>query len=729
MVWICQSFLAAFACGLVSLSLVRNANAQDAPPPLQGEPSPEPSDAGPVQPSPLPPDQRSAQPVESPEPPAAQETDQGKAPEPNQRPVEVIITGARLDTQADDSTATVSIISGRQAAARPITNADDLLLTQPSYHIQRYQGIGNAYPQVVMMRGIVGADRTLFLLDGQPVNEAITGYANLNVLPTARIRRIETVRGPFSALYGSRAVGGVVQVLTKPGGDHPGAMAQGGVGTFGTMDLVGTIAAESGIAEVSLIYNRREQDNYLGNRDEHNLDYRHHRLHARVDLFRRSRVSLMATGGLLTSTSGFNQYVDTRYSPAMNFYLRNEGRNQKDNSYGQLVLKAAPWEQIRFQSSIGVFHQHHSYYSVPVVLSGSLPGTMPNNEVKAWSNELRFDNFVRLQISDPLAFTLGVDQVWDLGMWRQNSRDTGLRVIGYNARISNTAGYAQAELSQFDRRLIIQAGARVDRHSTSGAAVSPRLGINAKVTTNTILRASAGRGFRAPSIAQLYSQPWIMVPPYPIVGNESLRPESVWAADLGVEEKIGDAVSVRLTGFFNDGRNLIALHVVRDPSDPNYNKQQYYNISAVQNVGGEFEFNAVPNENLSIRASYSYVHSENLDTHATQNYVPAHTAGLSLIPETELAGLQVGGAFDLRVVGPREYQPADSNAPRMRFSSYALGNLRAFVRRQAATFFVDVFNLWDSRFWLSEGITGPRLLALAGMRIETDWNGNAPRNR
>lgn len=628
---------------------------------------------------------------------------------------ETVVTATRFDTALGNVPAVVSVVSGRDARARPVANADDLIRSSATADGQRYQGIGNAYPHMLSVRGIRGPDRLLVLLDGQPINNAINGFPDLNLLPVDRVARVEFVRGPFSALYGSQAMAGVVNVITERGSQNPGARLQSEVGPHGAHVLGGSVADGWGPAEITLSYDRRQTDNYLANSLEPNVDYRHHRLHTRVDLFRGGALSGTITGGLFRSDMGFDQYVDLRSIPGLGFWLRNEGRSAMNDGWAQVALAWKVLAPMEVHITGSMLRHEQRFHASAVLLEGEYPtGYVPAPElVTSDSVAWRGEALVRWSVSDWLATVLGGDVVRSGGEWRTVDLVDGRLKTGMDASATTEAVFAQMEATLLDRRLRVIGGARVDHHSTFGTALSPKIGLSHEVHDGTVLRASFGRAFRSPSLTELYQPAWQRIPPYQTVGNEALRPEMLYAVDGGVEQHFGRSVRARATGFYNQGRDLISLLLQSD------NQEHYLNQGRIRTAGVELEATVELGERLRLFPSYTYTFSQSEETGKPLDYVAAHVAGLSVIGRLPVATGALEAALDVHMVGRREYAEARNPTARHDLGAHTVGNLRAqWILQPSVAFFADFFNLWDARYLENEGISAPRFQFLAGVRVE-----------
>lgn len=648
----------------------------------------------------------------------------------------VVVTATRFNTALGNVPATVTVISGEEAKERPMENVDDLLRSEASFTMDRYQGMANAYPFILRLRGIGAQNRTLVLLDGQPIHNAVTGAAALNLLPSERIGRIELVRGPFSALYGSKAMGGVIHLITEPGGKGSNVRLTSGLGMDQTYLVAPSVADGIDWFEYSMAYEGKTTENYLAKSGEANLDYHHHKLHARLDFFRREKYSAKLTGGFYLSKMGFNQYVDLRsredLDEADRFHIRNEGRSERDNGYGQLEISLKPVKQLELLLIGSSFYERQRFFAVPLVLEGNLPNaTVEESEYKAGS--YRAELLMRYKPLDWLALTAGYEQIWDIGEWlvyamRKTEPENDLvrdrRLTGMEATVSGHAGQIQSEFDFLDHRLNIIAGLRLDYHPEYGLAYSPKLGISGKPAKDTTLRASGGMAFRAPTLSELYMPEWHRTGPTMVaVGNEDLKSEVLYSADAGVEQRFGEIFWGRATAFFNYGRDFISLELEDIDDDGDYDQERYRNIDEIYTAGAELELDIKPIRQLTIRPTYTYTWTRDLRAERPLLLTPEHMAGLVLIGRHEWSWGYFVGTFDVRVHGKRYANDPTGAEKRVALdeNGLALGNLSLVFGWRNVALFANFYNLWNTQYQETAGVESASFRFLCGLRIEADW--------
>lgn len=144
----------------------------------------------------------------------------------------VVVIGTRSATEADTAPISTSIITSKEIEARPLRNVDQQLTLTEGVYVQRLQGM-SATDSQVSVRGFNNSARTLVLLDGQPLNDSYTNGVNWTGLPIDEVDSIEVARGPYSSLYGGNALGGVINIRTRPV-ERRQLSATAEAGTYGT---------------------------------------------------------------------------------------------------------------------------------------------------------------------------------------------------------------------------------------------------------------------------------------------------------------------------------------------------------------------------------------------------------------------------------------------------------------------------------------------------------------
>jgi vitamin B12 transporter len=425
-----------------------------------------------------------------------------------------VVTATAVAEERHDVPATVRVVDGAEATARQAESVVELLATVPGAQVSAYGPSGQLGSLYV--RG-ADSNQTLVLWNGIPLNDPFSDEFNFAFLAAEDVARVEVVPGPFSALYGSSAMGGVVQVITE---SRRGVRAQLEAGQHDHRRATLSAGADRGPLHGELAGHRREGKGGTGN-DEYESSEASARLRWAGTS---SEASLLLRGN--DSETGI-PFVGFTPSP-----LRHIAWRERE--------AALPW----------------TYTATAWELSGMV-------------SQLRYDNEFR-DPDDPFGFTRGdtdsradraravATRRFGSGWWAggadwQRVRVTDSGSFGTSlddARQRTTAAFTELHLER--GRLAADLGVRRDENDAYGGATSPRLGVVVAATPELRLRGSYGEAFRAPALVELY---------YPFTGNPDLRPEYGRTGELGIAWQRG-AWSVDVAAFDSRQRDLITYDFV-----------------------------------------------------------------------------------------------------------------------------------------------------------------------
>lgn len=413
----------------------------------------------------------------------------------------IVITAARVAQTVDATLQPVTVITRRDIERSQAQSLQDVLRGQPGVAISNHGGAGKATS--LFLRG-ANSDHVLVMLDGQKIGSATTGTASFQDIPVELIERIEIVRGARSSLYGSEAIGGVIQIFTRKG-DSGAALptASIGAGSLGTVQGSATFAGSgadgAGWYSVGLSrHDTRGLDACKGSRSagcftvEPDKDgYRNHstRLRAgwRLGKDATAEVNLLRAesrndydGSSVNQSMSVQQLIGATlaFSPAANW---------------QSVLRAGQSRDDSDNFRNGIYKSRFN----------------TRREGASWQNDLKLAEHHQL--------VAGID-------WQRDRVDSTTR---YAVMSRDDTGLFAQYLAQFGEHRL-QLAARSDgngqfgRKNTESIAWGRALGEDLRVT------ASWGAAFKAPTFNQLY---------YPGFGNAGLRPETSRGIDLGLAGK------------------------------------------------------------------------------------------------------------------------------------------------------------------------------------------------
>lgn len=527
----------------------------------------------------------------------------------------IVVTATRDDAPSSQVGASVTVIDAATLARRGDVLVADALRGTPGVTVVQNGGRGNVGS--LFVRGGENS-YTKVLLDGIPLNEP-GGTFNFGGLTTGHLDRVELVRGAQSALFGSDAMAGVLQLITRQGvaGSRPELAGEISTGTYGTWQGSGRISGGTGRVTYSLHVGGDVTDNREPN---NRYESRTSSASAQVRLSEQTRLRFVGrledadTGspgqtafGRPDLDASFSQRhlvggvtLDRRgpeWTHRLTYALAtSEQRStnlQLDPAYTPTYgERAAPFEFFDFAYDSGSeFRRHHMSYQgdLRVTHGGALAGA-----------EL---------------FTVAAD--WD------GERGTLRDYLG-GASISpsrNNLGLT-AQHQHVSARLAVTTGIRLEDNASFGTSVVPRLSAMVLVRTGrgalgtTRVRANAGRGIKEPTMRQSFS-----LSPFDL-GNPDLEAERSTTVDLGVEQRLfADRAKVEVVWFDSVFRNQISTRTV---SFSPYTAQ-YFNVGRTEARGWEVSMELAPATGVRLIANHTIVDSEIIDS--TSEFSEALAAG------------------------------------------------------------------------------------------------------
>jgi vitamin B12 transporter len=424
---------------------------------------------------------------------------------------DVVVSASADAEEREDVPASVTVIDGREIEARQTRDLSELLATVPGLSVVQ---AGSPGQQTSLFTRGTESDQTLLLWNGIELNDPYFGAVNWQFVPLDGVERVEVVRGPFSALYGSNAVGGVVQVLT--GSRQGGTLSlEGGDNSYRRGGIAA--GADLGGVRLDLTGHVRRGEGELAN-DSFDSDEGV----ARV-LF---PVGTGSSLGLLVRANDSETGIPLSGNQAT---PRRRISWQEREVAVPFRSQRGPWE-VDAQISRTDFD---SAYRDPDDAFGFLASDTE-------SKSLRGRAVGSWHRGDALDLSLGAEsQRLDV----TSGSTFGTDLDGAHQR--TWAAFGQASWAAGP--LHLELGVRRDDNDVYGGKTSLRTGAVVKLGEGTRLRASYGEAFRAPSLGELF---------FPGSGNPDLKPEDGESYEVGVEHERG-GWRFGVTGFENDLRNLI----------------------------------------------------------------------------------------------------------------------------------------------------------------------------
>lgn len=503
---------------------------------------------------------------------------------------EVVVTGTRNETDIRHLPMTISVIDRKQIeqsmqpSILPILTQQVPRLFITARGIMGY-GVSGGAAGGMSLRGIgSGSGRLMVLIDGHPQYMGLMGHPIADAYQSLMAERVEVLRGPASVLYGSNAMGGVINIVTRQ--LHEEGVKTNlnlGYGSFNTLQSEVTNRIRKGgfTSLISGSYNRT---------DGH-----------------RRNMGFEQYGGYAKLGYEFSPYWNIRGDVNVTHFNASQPGEvtdpmiDADQSITRGMTSVAVENRYeRTSGAVSFFYNWGDHW----INDGYTANPDDKNNPKPY----RFDShddmmgiswYQSAQLFTGNRLTAGVDY-YRFGGKAQNRYVEGER----NGEREHIVDKVQHEIAGYiDFRqdishwLTLDAGIRIDHHSHIGTEWIPQAGLSFHLPGSIELKASAGKGFRYPTIREMY-----MFPPK----NPDLRPESMWNYELAFAQRLLDGrLSYGINVFYIDGKNLIVA-VPRAGATP-----LNMNTGKIDNTGVEVEAAYRIHPHWSVETNYSYLHMDN----------------------------------------------------------------------------------------------------------------------
>ncbi len=588
---------------------------------------------------------------------------------------DVLVTPSRTETLRSETGSSVTVVTREQIQHSGQSSVAGVLRGVAGVDVVQQASPGSTTS--VFMRG-ANSEHTKVLLDGIPMNNPAdpTRRFDFGSLTIDNIERIEIVRGPQSLIYGSDAIGGVINIITRRGEGPMSASVTAMGGSFGTHEervsvsggdashyysFGGSYLQTDGFSSVSRRFGGIESDGYRN-------------------------ASLSGRYGWTPSESLNVDYV-FRYTDAdveIDGFLTDDliRQTRSEQFYNRVQLQSLSFD--------GLVQQKAGFSYTDNVLVDTNPGFFGTPRFAGQLSQVDYQ--ANLQLLENNTLTGGVDYLHEQGSPFAGTRQT-----------QNLKGVFVQDQFSIGERSHTTIGVRWDDHSTAGTAQTYRFTQSFDVLeTGGRIHGSLGRGFRAPAIAQRFG----------FAGNPNLRPEFSKGWDVGMEQPLFDGnLVVDATYFRNDFKDL--MQFVFDPAAANgFGFLQ--NVQLANAMGVEFTATAQLTCKTTLTASYTYTDTEDLLNNRQLLRRPRNKVGLN-VQHRFLCDRATINAYML-FAGARQDFDAIGNI--VTLSDYITLNLSgAYDLSDSWQVFGRVDNLTDSDYEEVFGFATPGVSGYAGLRL------------
>jgi len=495
---------------------------------------------------------------------------------------EVIVTGTMPKVNLRNLPMSISVISGKQIDERMQPSLLPLLTEEvPGLFISQRSvmgyGVANGAAGGMSIRGIGGAPTSgvLVLIDGHPQYMGLMGHPLADSYQSMMTERVEVVRGPASVLYGSNAMGGVINIITKKQPQE--GLRQSARIMYGSYN---TLSAE--------VMNgwKKEKLHLVGNIGYNRSDgHRENMDFEQLNGYAKAGYDL---------TRNWSSFIDLNLSKTLSANPGSVSNLMIDNDADILRGVASAVLENEYSRTSGAvkffynFGSHEINDGIPMV-SSALP---PVYSFRSDDQMFGFSAYQSYSFFEGNKTTAGFDfQRFGGKAWNKYP-DEADNVVLADVHLNNGAVYLNLQQSLPGNKLTLNGGIRLDHHEINGTEWIPQLGLSFNPSSSTVLKAIVSKGFRNPTIREMY-----MFPPQ----NPDLKPERLWNYELSyLQTLFNNQLSLGVNLFYIKGDNMIQVAMVDG-------KPLNINSGKVENRGIELSSTWQATQSLRFSANYSYL--------------------------------------------------------------------------------------------------------------------------
>ncbi len=578
---------------------------------------------------------------------------------------EVIITGSRIEVARKNIPLTVSTVKrseierSNESALFPVLSRRIPGMFVTERGVTGF-GVGAGSAGQVSIRGVGGTSpntQILVLIDGHPQFQGLFGHPLPDAYVSSDVEKVEVIRGPASILYGSNAMGGVINIITREQQEEGfSGKARLSYGSFNTQKYMVSGGMKEGPLKIFASLNHDRTD---GHRDSSDFKI---------------------VNGYVKAGYEINRNIDVSADINIaDFNAQDPGSVFKPSFFGIDILRG--------KTSLAVKNNFEKVEGGLIAFYNFGEHSFTNG----WESNDRHMGvslYQGLQLFTGNRLTLGVDLKKVSGI--ANDGAPGSTDIWHS--VSDVAGYAYVQQTLIDK-LILSAGLRLENNSMFGLESIPQVGFSFLATENTTVKGSWSKGFRSPTLMELY----LFAP------NPELEPERLTNYELGMSQSSYDKrFEIELALFAVEGSNMIEVRPNDAPPPPV--KRQ--NIGSFSNKGIELELNWEVNDDLSFSSNYSYLHIDKPRLAAPEHQFFMEGMYSYNNFRLNLSVQQISGLY------------ISTGDPGLIQENYTLANaMLSYKLTENFELFVSGKNLFDQEYSINYGYPMPGITLFTGLNI------------
>jgi outer membrane receptor for ferrienterochelin and colicins len=599
---------------------------------------------------------------------------------------DVVVTATRTPYLLKDVPVTTEIIRIDEALKTGASTIDEALESMTGVNIsQNFSGTGAS------LRGM-DPSRVLILLDGERIVGRVRGSIDLSQLGLDNVEKIEVVKGIGSTLYGSDAIGGVINIITKKASNHPHINSSTEYSTFNS--LVQTLDGEFQNGQTSFLLGGRfyRTDGFdLIKETPHTNGMENiwnYNINSKVTRKLSRSFEVIMLGGFFHENK---KWLESEYIPPRTYSFDDKESNYRYLGSAKLLYNPTSSTYIDFNLYATLYDHLWEKYS----------GDIRTDYARTEDAFGEFSVLATHSYSPGHVITMGTDLLYQ--------SLSGGSIEGEKQSISSGDIFAEYEWKP-SISLTIMPGIRLESHSTYGEHVNASVNIMLNPHSRFRLRASYGGGFRAPSIKELYYRFDHSAAGYLIEGgSDNLVPETSLNSSLSLEYSYGKKGLHRLTYFYNHLSNLIDFDKISENAVYWRGIFQYQNVFRAYTRGIEWQSSLRFTSSQSVTFSYTWLTAKNLETGHWLLGRPEHSLSIKYSISLDSYGLTMtawgnwlskklwtpAGStnnFESDIIAPSRHEINLSLAKKLSNS------LELFIRAKNITDDVDaVYGYWPGR--------------------------------
>ncbi|KAA2245395.1 TonB-dependent receptor [Chitinophaga agrisoli] len=612
---------------------------------------------------------------------------------------ELVVTASRFPQKSGETGKVVTVLAADYLQKHSGQSLTSILNNQAGLIVNGSENAAGTNQDVYMRGATTG--NTLILIDGIPASDAsqITNAFDLNFIPVSQIERVEILRGSQSTLYGSDAVAGVINIITKKPGDKKiGLSANGSYGSYkswqGGAGINGSVGKFSYIAG----YQYNKSDGFSSAFDSaytHTYDndgFKRHSVFAKAALQVTNRWKLQ----YLLNWSDYHTDLDAGgYTDDKDYTMHNKYMLHAISS--RLDFKKGSWNVV---------------YSFQQNKRNLLDDTLftPNagfSTSQFSSNTHQVETFVNWDIIPQLQLIAGADARFSNTdqynmLYSEFYKDTTV-LSGDSAHMRQFSHYAALLLHNVGG-FNLEVGGRFNYHNIYGSNQTISFNPSYLINDQHKIFVNISSAFKVPTLYQLYSE----------YGNKDLQPESSVNYEAGYQGALCDnRLNLRVVGFYRETKNLISFYSLPDPP---YGK--YINANKQQAYGGELEANWEIVKGLQLNVNYTYTDGKVKELDTDTSYfnlyrIPKHALNLELGYNVTPA-LYVSAQYKYN---SQRWEPQYLASPKPLGDYYTLGAYAEYRVGRFLKVYADFRNITDQQYFMIAGYNTRRFNFTSGVTI------------